>query len=198
VGDDVAQTSARLQHGEKLLYKELNHIQAILGRYDTFFFLMKQLCATAVFLSIAEHLKHPEYFSSTRNHSHLPFWKVVFIPGFFLVTEYFFRLFHWSGYIARLGTLRTSLNKGELPQCIYVIKEDINFRKPRWCKRLREHVSTSFKAFDWLVFYPILIMAVLLIQGGGAVCIVPVYWGVAIIVALVAHCLRRSCVEVAP
>jgi hypothetical protein len=158
--DDVTQTSAPLPDAKELLLKELDHIQAILARYDTFFFLMKQLCATAVFVSIVEFLKHQKPPAKLP----MPFWTVAGIPLFFLATEYFFRLFHWSGYILRLGTLRDSINNRETPQCMYVIKDEINITKPGGLKRLREHAWKSVKAFDWLVFYPTLIVVVLLIR----------------------------------
>jgi hypothetical protein len=46
------------------------------------------------------------------------------IPIFFLVSEYLFRLFQWSGYISRLDTIKESINRQKMPLQIYVIKEN--------------------------------------------------------------------------
>jgi hypothetical protein len=126
-----------------ILLKELDHIQAILARYDTFFFLMKQLCATAVFISIGEFLKHE---TSTAKLS-IPFWAVAGIPFFFLIVEYCFRLFHWSGYISRLKLVRASMKKGTTPERMYVIKET-------------RDACESVKPFDF-VFYGLILLIVL-------------------------------------
>lgn len=133
----------------KILLKELDHIQAILARYDTFFFLMKQLCATAVFIVFINHSPQPA------KPEPLPIAAVIVIPIFFFITEYGFRFFHWSGYILRLASVRKCINSGDIPQCIYVIKETDAAKK---------RFYMSWKRFDCL-FYGIIILIIALMLG---------------------------------
>ena len=106
---------------------------------------MKQLCATAVFVSIAEYIKHQNSAATLP----MPFWTVAGIPLFFLIVEYFFRLFHWSGYISRLKSVRASMTRNTTPERIYLIKEARN-------------AYESLKPYDFL-FYGIIASIVLFI-----------------------------------
>jgi hypothetical protein len=109
----------------EVILKQLDHIQAIVGRFDTFFFLMKQLCATAVFASIWEYIKRtPQQRPPIMIWEYVPL--LVGIPLFFCITEYLFRFFHWSGYILRLDEIREDIRPDA-----YSVKVD-----NEWCWRI--------------------------------------------------------------
>jgi hypothetical protein len=121
----------------EIILKELDHIQVILGRFDTFFFLMKQVCLAgiaAVFAaSVAGKLKI------------IPLLIFV-IPIVFLLMEISFRFCYWTRYVDRIETIRRYI-QGDGP-CIrpYVIveKRGMICDKPRWCR--------SVKIFD-IIYY---------------------------------------------
>ncbi len=123
-----------------VLLKELDHIQAIVGRYDTFFFLMKQVCFASVFVILAAYLNKP--------FSGIGF--VTTIPILFYVYEYFFRCFYWSEFIFRLVEIQDILNQRIKLNKLYALTS----KHGRFCK-----AKHAFKVFDTL-FY--VLLAVLL------------------------------------
>ena len=116
-----------------VLMRELDHIQAIIGRYDTFFFLMKQLCFGAVSTLIVFGLN--KQFSS---HMY-----IYVIPTVFYLFEYMFRYWFWSGFILRVLKIEKFLNE-EVAQIRLYALNDTSPVIPR--------IMMSFKPFD-IVFY---------------------------------------------
>lgn len=131
----------------KITLKELDHIQAILGRFDTFFFLMKQLCATAVFVTFIQYVKCPKFC----------ILMALGIPIFFWFSELTFKIAHWSGYILRVKCIQNSINSGYMPALrkLYLIKEK------RDSKNLYKRFRQSVNWFDCIYY----IMIVLFIIG---------------------------------
>ena len=119
---------------EQIIMKELDHIQAILGRLDTFFFLMKQVCLAGMVAIFA---------TAVTNKLRIVPWFIFSIPLVFLAIESNFRFFYWVGYVRRIEEIRSYLNgeAADLPR-LYVIKSPRNWAT--WCR--------AIKRFD-LVYY---------------------------------------------
>ncbi len=88
---------------DHLIMKELDHIQAILGRFDTFFFLMKQVCLAGMAAIFA---------TAVTNKLRVVPWFIFLIPLVFLAIETSFRFFYWAGYVRRIKEIRDHLNRG--------------------------------------------------------------------------------------
>jgi hypothetical protein len=120
-----------------VLLKELDHIQAIIGRYDTFFFLMKQLCLGAIFAIVGVYLNKP--------FDGLGF--LIGMPLLFYIFEYMFRYSFWSGFIIRVLEIEKFLNCSVNEIRLY----KLNASYPVWPR-----ARLTFKTFD-LIFYMLLI-----------------------------------------
>jgi hypothetical protein len=123
-----------------VLLKELDHIQAIIGRYDTFFFLMKQLCLGAIFALLGVYLNKP--------FGGLGFLLVV--PLLFYMFEYAFRCSFWSAFIFRVFEIEKFFNGHTNNITLYVLKTS----HPVWSR-----ARLAFKWFD-LIFYLTLAVAI--------------------------------------
>ena len=121
-----------------ILLKELDHIQAIIGRYDTFFFLMKQVCLASVFGILGVFL--------TKTFGGVGY--VALIPALFYLYEFGFRCAYWSEFIFRALDVESALNSGVRPEKVYVLNAKRGFR-PR--------AKRAFTLFD-LLFYVSLVL----------------------------------------
>ncbi len=100
------------------------------GRYDTFFFVAKNVYFTAIAAILLDYAK-----------THRPSL-LALAPGMALIfcgTEYLFRYFYWSGYIVRVEQIRKSIKHPILFQRNYLLKVGQDFGK-------------SFHFFD-LIYY---------------------------------------------
>ena len=124
--------------------KELDHIQAIMGRFDTFFFLMKQVFLAGMGAWFIDFVKYDGKLST--------YW-ILLVPLVFLMLEINFRFWYWTRYAKRAATIRDHLQKRPLPEInLYEIAEprhnsfcdvgDVG----RWCR--------SVQHFD-LIYYGI-------------------------------------------
>jgi hypothetical protein len=139
--EEVTHASASLPDAKELLLKELDHIQAILARYDTFFFLMKQLCATAVFACILGHAASSPKASRQLAQARAATFNCDSYSHLLFIADYCFRWLYWSGYITRLNSVRNAIDHSTTPGRIYVIKEGTN-------------AVASVKLFDiWVLHY---------------------------------------------
>jgi hypothetical protein len=149
------QTSA-LPAASDIILKELDHIQAIMARFDTFFFLMKQVCLagiTALFgISASNKLKV------------IPFF-IWIIPLVFWMLEASFRFAYWTRYVDRVATIKEYLQGKTRRIELYVIVE------PQGPLMDMERWRSVFLPFDKL-YYVVwaalsLIAALLLVCAGG-------------------------------
>jgi hypothetical protein len=83
----------------ELLLKELDHLQAVVGRYDSFFFLAKQLCLAAIAYLIFQY-QSP---AAEKN----PY--LIMLPFVFFLMEISFRFTYWAWSILRIGQVRELL-----------------------------------------------------------------------------------------
>jgi hypothetical protein len=132
-------------HG--LLLKELEHIQAILGRYDTFFFVSKNVFVAAISTIILYYTRE-----GTNGPKLLALSPFIIIGAF--LTEYLFRYFYWSGYILRIRTIRGLLQRPffSLSKKLSILKED---------GPCRERLKEAFQFFDAL-FYSVFLVVFLI------------------------------------
>jgi hypothetical protein len=114
-----------------IVLKELDHIQVIIGRFDTFFFLMKQvsLAGMATFFVASMSDK-----SRTLTH-----WIFV-IPLVFLMLEYSYRFSYWTRYVSRVEKIRGHL-QGTVPSLsTYQIVERGRFWDgARWRRSIKSY-----------------------------------------------------------
>ena len=127
-----------------VLLKELDHIQAIIGRYDTFFFLLKQLCLASIFAIIGAYLSKP--FDGLG--------LLVFVPIIFYAFDYAFRCAFWSGFIVRVIEVESFLNGCLKTTRLYSLNERVPFAK---------RARLAMKLFD-AVFYLGLVIAILMLS----------------------------------
>ena len=126
--------------------KELDHIQAIIGRFDTLFFLMKQVCLAtmaAVFVApTSPKLNFVLYHS----------WM---IPILFLIFEISFRFFYWLRYVMRKEEIAKYINVGNLSKLptLYEITKPAHsiFDWKMWRR--------SVKIYDLLFYFVLWIIA---------------------------------------
>lgn len=128
--------------------KELDHIQAILSRFDTFFFLMKQVCLASMAAVFA---------TSVANKLRIIPWFIVVIPFVFLAIESNFRFFYWVRYITRVEEIRRYLNgETNLPR-LYVIKSPRN--EATWCRAIKRFDLIYYGTWAVVAFFAELILA---------------------------------------
>ena len=123
-----------------VLLKELDHIQAIIGRYDTFFFLMKQLCLGAITAAFGIFLASP--FDGVG--------LLVGVPAFFYTMDYGFRIAFWASYIMRVIEIEDYLHGEVLSTELYCLN-----KKRSFCSR----VAKAFKFYD--IFFYLVLAAVI-------------------------------------
>jgi hypothetical protein len=77
----------------------LDHVQAIIGRFDNFFYLSKQVCLAA-FGYLAIHTDHnfDKY--------------IIILPVLFFLMGESYRFFYWSKYVLRVHEIRKDINNG--------------------------------------------------------------------------------------
>ncbi len=114
-----------------ILLKELDHIQGIVGRFDNFFFLMKQVCLGGISAIVVVYLTKP--FNGLG-------WLLA-LPLLFYIFEYFFRYSYWSGYILRILEIEAFLNNGVKNIGLYRLR----YSRPIW---LRAKKSFKFRFRD--------------------------------------------------
>lgn len=127
---------------EKIILKELDHIQAIMARFDTFSFLMKQVCLVGIggLVSISASNKLKTF----------PFY-ICIVPVMFLVLEVSFRYFYWTRYVDRVETIRKYLQckcKSPTIELYEIVKPPKSYcYKARWARWWK-----AFKLFDILYY----------------------------------------------
>jgi hypothetical protein len=125
------------------LMKELDHIQAILGRYDSFFFWIKQVSVAGIVgaLGIFVSALH-----KGNGQTKCYVYGITIIPLVFFMMDYGFRFAYWTKYVARFRTIRMCLEQSKIPSCRYQIRERVPF-----CQRARD----AFQCFDlyWYVVW---------------------------------------------
>jgi hypothetical protein len=117
-----------------ILMKELDHIKAIVGRFDTFFFFMKNICPAGIFAIFSLYITNP--FTGL--------WLIIFIPPIFLLFDVAFRFQYWTSYVERVRVIREALNNGNLSIRLYEITSKSLLRR-RLCK--------SLKLYDFLYYF---------------------------------------------
>jgi hypothetical protein len=120
----------------QFVLKELDHIQAIIGRYDTFYFLMKQICIGGIFAIVA----------LTPDRSRGLTWFAIIIPPVFFVIEYCFRFFYWSIFVLRLHEIERFIHSGSLSFMPYDLNTTI------LSHNIASRLAISFQKFD-VVYY---------------------------------------------
>lgn len=140
-----------------VILKELDHIQAIMGRFDTFFFLMKQVFFAGMVTWVVEEAK---------DSSRLRTYYILVVPLIFLIMEISFRFFYWTRYARRIERIRDHLQgKIALPDSgLYEIAEP---RRNSWsnlwdARRLRH----SLQFFDFIYYGAWAIVAVAVVCRG--------------------------------
>lgn len=136
---------------DEIILKELEHIQAIVGRFDTFFFLMKQVCLAgmaAIFTVSAD--------KGLRITPCL----VVLVPLTFLVIESCFRFCYWTRYVRRIDDIALELNGGSPLLKLY----EISAPRPSirdgtvWCKAIQ-----PFDIFYYALWACVALLAALIL-----------------------------------
>ena len=114
-------------HRETIILKELDHIQAIMARFDTFSFIMKQVCLAAISALLL---------MSTNNKFRLVLLVIWIVPLMFFMLEVHFRFAYWRRYVDRVDTIKKYLQGDPAPITLYVIvrpQRDYSYRDTkRW------------------------------------------------------------------
>lgn len=122
-----------------ILEKELDHIQSIIGRYDNFFFLMKQICLGAILASIGAYFTKPFDGSGY----------LIVVPIAFFMFEYSFRCAFWSNFIFRVLDIEKYFSKN--------YRGNIDLYKINAHYPLAKRMVASFKIFDAVFYFSIII-----------------------------------------
>lgn len=130
---------------DQLILRELDHIQAIVARYDQFFFLNKQLCIGAFGFVIAASLKDELELAH-----YLPY-----VPIAFYAVELLFRWRFLSSYLLRIRELKYRLRGQYAEQ--YPKNEFKLYNVTASVKDYKRRRKYTFKVFDG-VFYGVLFL----------------------------------------
>ena len=126
-----------------IVLKELDHLQAIVGRYDTFLFLMKQISLATVFAAIGSYLSKP--YESIRF--------LIAIPLIFFLFEYSFRCTYWAPFIERILEIERFFQAATPGFTVY----RLNIKIPLW-----RGVGKALKLYD-VLFYGIMAVVIWLL-----------------------------------
>lgn len=134
--------TTQLSREDHILLKNLDHNQAMLARYDQFFFWSKGICLASIGGAVA-------------NINHIVDFKAIFIiPVFFFFVDFLFRLNYWLPKVDRVEDISKIFNKEvSEDKNIYVV----NVR--RECQR--ERIWKCMKGYD-LWYYFILVLSCVL------------------------------------
>jgi hypothetical protein len=134
-----------LTREEEISLKELDHLQAMVARYDQFFFVNKQLSLTAFGAVLYAYLIVGKPVA----------WLMPFIPISFFFIEFAFRYQYWSKRIFRIREVRQFL-QGNSNGVFQVYAVSATADDPR--RRFWE----SLKAYDLLIYAGMLIISIAL------------------------------------
>jgi hypothetical protein len=153
---------------EALLLKELDHLQSIVGRCDTFFYLTKQLCLGSCGYLFLQY-NDPEKYTY-----------LALVPVAFFAMEVAYRYTYWSNHLLRIREIRNVLiartSDHLAPDEVYIMIP----KKKNYCWRL----VMTIKPYD-LFFYGLLLSPVLVIAKH---CLVlAIVWVVIGILLLIKH-----------
>lgn len=122
---------------EAIILKELDHIQAIMARFDTFFFLMKQVCLAGIAGLLAV---------SAANKLRIVPFLIWLVPLVFFILEVGFRFSYWSRYVDRVATIRDYIQSNTPNIELYVIVKP----QKSYCDKARWFSVLKF--FDMLYY----------------------------------------------
>jgi hypothetical protein len=136
----AAGSDHNLSGEDAICLRELDHLQAIVGRYDQFFFWYKNICLLGIGGGVA-----------LRAAGHFELWPVAFLPLLFFIAECTFRQVYWRKFISRIREIADYLNRNSTsPFRLYALAS-------------AEAESGSFpKAYD-ILFYAVVLIAILLL-----------------------------------
>ncbi|HME25742.1 MAG TPA: hypothetical protein VKI44_31160 [Acetobacteraceae bacterium] len=117
---------------ETIILKELDHIQAIMARFDTFSFIMKQVCLAAISALLL--------ISASSKFRLFPLF-IWLVPLVFFMLEVHFRFAYWGRYVDRVDTMKKYLQGTFSSIELYVIvkpQRDYSYwDKTRWCSAVK-------------------------------------------------------------